>query len=75
MTAVPDVGAVRRDDAWNEQHRSKAPLQRADRNFAELLQEIRVLLTGVQILLAFLLAIALSPFSALSTPSKPSCTW
>jgi hypothetical protein len=37
-------------------------LQRADRNFAELLQEIRVLLTGVQILLAFLLAIALSPF-------------
>jgi hypothetical protein len=39
-----------------------APLQRADRNFAELLQEIRVLLTGVQVLLAFLLAIALSPF-------------
>jgi Family of unknown function (DUF6328) len=62
MTVVPHIGAVRRDDAWNEQHRSEAPLQRADRNFAELLQEIRVLLTGVQILLGFLLAIALSPY-------------
>lgn len=34
--------------------------QRADRNFAELLQELRVAQTGVQILLAFLLTI---PFS------------
>jgi hypothetical protein len=48
------------DDAWNRLHRLEKPMQRADRNFAELLQEIRVLLTGVQILLGFLLAPALS---------------
>ena len=33
--------------------RSEAPLQRADRNFAELLQELRVLFTGVRILPGF----------------------
>ena len=31
----------RRDDSWNTHHRSEAPMQRADRNFAELLQELR----------------------------------
>ena len=55
------LAEVHRDDAWNWRHRSEGPMQRADRNFAELLQEIRVLLTGVQILLGFLLAVALSP--------------
>jgi hypothetical protein len=49
-----------RDDTWNARHRSEAPLQRADRNFIELLQELRVLFTGVQILLGFLLSLALS---------------
>jgi Family of unknown function (DUF6328) len=34
------------------------PLKRADRNFAELLQELRVAQTGVQILFAFLLGLA-----------------
>ncbi|MCW2718256.1 DUF6328 family protein [Pseudonocardia sp.] len=51
----------RHDDDWNSDHRPEAPLQRADRNFAELLQELRVLLTGVQILLGFLLALAFNP--------------
>ena len=46
------------DDAWNTEHRAEAPLQRADRNFAELLQELRVVQTGVQILFAFLLTLA-----------------
>lgn len=63
-TTPADPG--RRDDAWNSQHRSEGPLQRADRNFAELLQELRVLLTGVQILLGFLLTLAFSAsFAAL----------
>ena len=35
------------DDAWNTEHRAEAPLQRADRNFTELLQELRVAQTGV----------------------------
>ncbi|WP_030147407.1 MULTISPECIES: DUF6328 family protein [unclassified Streptomyces] len=38
--------------------RGETPLQRADRNFVELLQELRVTQTGVQILFAFLLSLA-----------------
>ncbi|MFB8245015.1 DUF6328 family protein [Streptomyces sp. NPDC055952] len=38
--------------------RNETPLQRADRNFVELLQELRVTQTGVQILFAFLLSLA-----------------
>jgi hypothetical protein len=45
-------------DAWNIQHRAETPLQRADRNFVELLQELRVAQTGVQILFAFLLTLS-----------------
>ena len=53
-------------DSWNAEQRAEEPLQRADRNFAELLQELRVVLTGVQILFGFLLTLALSPrFDAL----------
>src|SRR3712207_7407058 len=46
------------DDSWNMQQRAEGPLQRADRNFAELLQELRVVQTGVQILFAFLLTLS-----------------
>ena len=49
---------ARRDDSWNAGQRSETPLKRADRNFAELLQELRVAQTGVQILFAFLLGLA-----------------
>jgi Family of unknown function (DUF6328) len=38
--------------------RDETDAHRLDRNYAELLQELRVVLTGVQILFAFLLAIA-----------------
>jgi hypothetical protein len=41
--------------------RDETALERWDRNFTELLQELRVAQTGVQILLAFLLTL---PFSA-----------
>jgi hypothetical protein len=41
--------------------RDETPAQRADRNFSELLQELRVAQTGVQILFAFLLTM---PFQA-----------
>lgn len=36
-------------------------MERADRNFSELLQELRVTQTGVQILFAFLLTLAFTP--------------
>jgi hypothetical protein len=38
--------------------RNETPEERNDRNFIELLQELRVILTGVQILFAFLLTLA-----------------
>ncbi|MDT0317253.1 DUF6328 family protein [Streptomyces millisiae] len=38
--------------------RHETPMERADRNFTELLQELRVTQTGVQILFAFLLTLA-----------------
>lgn len=38
--------------------RPETPLQRADRNLLELLQELRVAQTGVQILFAFLLTLS-----------------
>ncbi|MCQ8186762.1 DUF6328 family protein [Streptomyces rugosispiralis] len=51
--------------------RHETPLERADRNFAELLQELRVTQTGVQILFAFLLTLAFAPrFSTLDTVQR-----
>jgi hypothetical protein len=47
--------------------RNETPLQRCDRNLVELLQEVRVIQTGVQVLFAFLLMAPLSArFSELS---------
>ncbi|PPK70941.1 DUF6328 family protein [Actinokineospora auranticolor] len=41
--------------------RTETPRQRLDRNYGEMLQEVRVAQTGVQFLLAFLLALAFTP--------------
>lgn len=41
--------------------RRETPFQRADRNFQELLAELRVLQTGVQILFGFMLILAVQP--------------
>lgn len=47
---------------------NETPLERADRNFGELLQELRVTQTGVQILFAFLLTLAFTQrFPSLDT--------
>ena len=40
-----------------ERERDETPTEQADRNLAELLQELRVALPGVQVLFAFLLAV------------------
>ncbi|OAH10993.1 DUF6328 family protein [Streptomyces jeddahensis] len=48
--------------------RHETRFERADRNFSELLQELRVTQTGVQILFAFLLTLAFTPrFPSLDT--------
>jgi hypothetical protein len=44
----------------SETHRNETELERMDRNFNELLSELRVAATGVQVLFAFLLIV---PFS------------
>jgi hypothetical protein len=51
-----DAGRVDTSD-----QRPEGPLERADRNMSELLQELRVAQTGVQILFAFLLALSFQP--------------
>jgi hypothetical protein len=55
------------DDRSNYVVRDETPAQRLDRNYGELLQEVRVAQTGVQLLLAFLLTLAFTPrFAALN---------
>jgi hypothetical protein len=46
---------------WNYTMRGETEVQTADRRFSELLQELRVAQTGVQILFAFLLGLAFTP--------------
>jgi hypothetical protein len=48
-------------DRWNYAVRGESPTQRLDRNYGEILQELRVAQTGVQLLLAFLLTVAFTP--------------
>lgn len=51
--------------------RDETPNERADRNWSEVLQELRVLQTGTQILTGFLLALAFQPtFSDLSVGQR-----
>ena len=54
----PAAPAGRRDGGHVADGRGEGPLQRADRNMLELLQELRVAQTGVQILFAFLLSLS-----------------
>jgi hypothetical protein len=53
--------AAERSDGGPErgtERRGETPLQRADRNMVEMLQELRVAQTGIQILFAFLLSLS-----------------
>ncbi len=46
-----------RDPGVDDAERDETPAERADRNLMELLQELRVAVTGVQVLFAFLMAV------------------
>ncbi|MEX2970126.1 DUF6328 family protein [Streptomyces sp. C184] len=51
--------------------RQESPEERADRRWAELLQEVRVIQTGVQILFGFLLTVVFTPrFATLQQTDK-----
>src|SRR3954462_15863782 len=59
MTVSAEQQDGRQDaDATGDDGRNETPTQRLDRNWGELLQELRVLETGTQILTGFLLTVA-----------------
>lgn len=65
----PDADTDPQDD--RKDGRDETPMERADRNWGEILQELRVLQTGTQILTGFLLALAFQPtFAALSDSQR-----
>ena len=58
------------DERHKGYERDESTAQRLDRNFSELLQELRVAQMGIQILFAFLLSIAFqNQFHAAKPPS------
>jgi hypothetical protein len=52
-----DVDEPERDQQWDRAVRSETETERLDRNWASLLQEMRVVQTGVQLLTGFLLTL------------------
>ena len=65
MEGDPDRGFGGRDET---------PLERLDRNLAELVGELRVVQTGVQVLFAFLLVVRSTPASRRSPTSSAAPT-
>jgi hypothetical protein len=52
-----DVDHPERDQRWDQAARSETEAERLDRNWSSLLQELRVVQTGVQLLTGFLLTL------------------
>jgi Family of unknown function (DUF6328) len=57
ITAMDVVDHPERDQPWDSTERSETEIQRLDRNWISLLQELRVVQTGVQLLTGFLLTL------------------
>ncbi len=55
------MNAPRHADAAHRDGRSETPDERSDRNWSDILQELRVSLTGTQLIGGFLLAVAFQP--------------
>jgi len=53
----PDAARGLDDAQWNRDERDETPTERLDRNWSDLLQELRVVQTGVQLLTGFLLTL------------------
>jgi hypothetical protein len=71
ITAMDVVDHPERDQAWDTSERSETEYQRLDRNWISLLQELRVVQTGVQLLTGFLLTLPFQPrFDGLSTAMR-----
>ena len=77
------------DAEWDRDQRNETPTERLDRNWTDLLQELRVVQTGVQLLTGFLLTLPFQQrFAELTTfgrvlylvtvaasVSPPGCWW
>src|SRR6478672_9542688 len=57
MTAERDPAKASSDESGVDMQRHETPLERLDRNWVDLLQELRVIQTGVQLLTGFLLTL------------------
>ncbi len=88
ITPMDVVDHPERDQAWDTAARSETETQRLDRNWLSLLQELRVVQTGVQLLTGFLLTLPFQQrFDVLDTTmrvvylitvgcrSAPPCCW
>jgi hypothetical protein len=60
-TEDKDTDHPERDASWDERARHETPTERLDRNWGDLLQELRVVQTGVQLLTGFLLTLGSAP--------------
>ena len=60
------------DNQPSDAERSETPAERLDRNWSELLQELRVTQTGIQILSGFLLIL---PFQSRFSDLDPALVW
>jgi len=70
-TTVAMARRVEDDDDWNQQARHETPTERLDRNWNDLLQELRVVQTGVQLLTGFLLILPFQQkFTSLSDSER-----
>lgn len=57
MITAMDVDRPEDDQRWDRGHRGETETERLDRNWNSLLQELRVVQTGVQLLTGFLLTL------------------
>ena len=63
-----DPAHPEQDEAWDQKARHETPTERLDRNWTDLLQELRVVQTGVQFLTGFMLTLPFQQrFSQLSS--------
>ena len=68
---APGGADENRQDGRVQGRNDEGPLQRADRNMIEMLQELRVAQTGVQILFAFLLSLSFTErFGSIDTVQR-----
>lgn len=71
ITAMDAVDHPERDQNWDNTERSETETERLDRNWVSLLQELRVVQTGVQLLTGFLLTLPFQQrFESLDTTMR-----